>query len=424
MNNTGISVSLGSNQIISPANLSFISPGLGADSEIKVEVVSGPSYGRLQRQRGNGKWVTSRRFTQKQIDKGKVRYVHSRGNPRSDYFTFTAQLNGNPVDKTFTFTIKFININIQAVRNHGLRLDNVGESVITENGLMYQTFPQSTPDSKIIYRILTLPREGNLLISKSGPAANNIFQTLNINSTFSQVEILSGRLKYKLAAKPFSLVQDQFTFQVSTPNQMSNVQIFSISYLPGDTSVDITLEGIEVEEGGRKVISNKYLEIRTLDYYGFGYNVTEPPRFGWLNVLAPNKVDTQRQHTLYFTSAELAEQRLVYHHDDSESRRDSFSFLASKQGGREFQYSGVFHIHVLLRNDQTPTRAVDNILQVVENGEKILTPKDLLFTDMDIDTRPADIKFESRATPNGELVYSEVSPRIVLASYAFYKNTP
>ena len=45
---------------------------------------------------------------------------------------------------------------------------------------------------------------------------------------------------------------------------------------------------------------------------------------------------------------------------------------------------------------------------MVENGEKVLTPKDLLFTDMDIDTRPADIKFESRATPNGELVYTEV----------------
>jgi hypothetical protein len=33
---------------------------------------------------------------------------------------------------------------------------------------------------------------------------------------------------------------------------------------------------------------------------------------------------------------------------------------------------------------------------VVEGGEKILTEKDLLFIDMDMDTRPEDIKFESR----------------------------
>jgi hypothetical protein len=35
-------------------------------------------------------------------------------------------------------------------------------------------------------------------------------------------------------------------------------------------------------------------------------------------------------------------------------------------------------------------------VQVVEGGEKILTEKDLLFTDLDMDTRPEDIKFESR----------------------------
>ena len=162
-----------------------------------------------------------------------------------------------------------------------------------------------------------------------------------------------------------------------------------------------------MEEGGRKVITNKYLEIRSLDYNGFMFNVSVPPVHGWLNVLAQNKVDILRQRTVYFTSTELSEQRLVYHHDDSESRRDSFSFLATKTGGRTFQFSGEFHIHILLRNDQTPTRAVDKVFQVVESGEKILTEKDLLFTDVDIDTRLEDIKFESRATPNGELVYAE-----------------
>ena len=44
---------------------------------------------------------------------------------------------------------------------------------------------------------------------------------------------------------------------------------------------------------------------------------------------------------------------------------------------------------------------------MVDGGERLLTQKDLLFSDMDIDTRPSDIKFESKATPNGELVYFE-----------------
>ena len=53
----------------------------------------------------------------------------------------------------------------------------------------------------------------------------------------------------------YSIIHDKFTFVVSTPKQSSEPQTFTISYSPGDTSVDITLESCEVEEGGRKVIS-------------------------------------------------------------------------------------------------------------------------------------------------------------------------
>ena len=180
------------------------------------------------------------------------------------------------------------------------------------------------------------------------------------------------------------------------------MQTFTISYSPGDTSVDITLESCEVEEGGRKVITNKYLDIRTLDFGSFIYNISSLPNHGWLSVLATNKVDVGRSKTNYFTSLELSDHRLFYTHDDSESRRDSFAFVATKHGGSGFQYTATFHIYVLLRNDQTPTRAVDKVFHVVEGGERVLTDKDLLFVDTDIDTKPENIKFESRATPNGQ----------------------
>lgn len=43
-------------------------------------------------QRSTGKWVATKRFSQRQIEKEKIRYVHSRGNPRLDYVTFAAQV--------------------------------------------------------------------------------------------------------------------------------------------------------------------------------------------------------------------------------------------------------------------------------------------------------------------------------------------
>ena len=43
-----------------------------------------------------------------------------------------------------------------------------------------------------------------------------------------------------------------------------------------------------------KVITNKYLEIRTLDFGSFVYNITTAPVHGWISVLAPNKVGKEK----------------------------------------------------------------------------------------------------------------------------------
>jgi hypothetical protein len=41
----------------------------------RFDVTDGPRYGRLERLRGNGRWVSTKRFYSRQLDKEKVRYV-------------------------------------------------------------------------------------------------------------------------------------------------------------------------------------------------------------------------------------------------------------------------------------------------------------------------------------------------------------
>ena len=48
-----------------------------------------------------------------------------------------------------------------------------------------------------------------------------------------------------------------------------------------------------------------------------------------IDVLASNKMDVMRSNTSFFTSSEISEERLLYRHDDSESRRDAFHFVAT-----------------------------------------------------------------------------------------------
>ena len=46
-------------------------------------------------------------------------------------------------------------------------------------------------------------------------------------------------------------------------------------------------------------------------------------------------------------------------------------------------------------------------MKVVEGDNKLLTGNDLRFVDLDIDTRPEDIKYSHHSIPNGELVFVE-----------------
>ena len=48
-----------------------------------------------------------------------------------------------------------------------------------------------------------------------------------------------------------------------------------------------------------QVITNKYLEIRTLDFGSFIYNITTAPVHGWISVLAPNKVKEFKKSDIF-----------------------------------------------------------------------------------------------------------------------------
>ena len=412
------------------------------------DVIQPPKYGRIERLRSNGRWVTTKRFFNRQLEKGKLRYRQVKSNPSSsDYFRFIASVPGSDMisgsssddndpnilsEKEHIFQIKIISNTIRERRGNAIRLINIRETVITDTHLMYQTYPHESSDSAFRYSIVSPPKYGVLLLSTSGqdlstnsPSGSNSDmlgmnvrpKELSIDSEFSQLDLLAGHLKYRLSKHYTKPVDDSFTFRVSTVDQTTSVQAFRVHHVPGDTDIDITLERLEVEEGAKRIISKKYLFIRASDMRHFVFNVTRSPVHGNIDILSKNKIDVDRANTTYFTLNEIEEERVLYKHDDSESRRDTFHFIATAavsntNGGsmfrnrhiNGFQYVAVFHIAVVLRNDQTPTRVVDKVFEVVEGGQKLLTDQDLLFIDLDIDTKPEDLRYNHHAIPNGELV--------------------
>merc|ERR1712192_136827 len=77
----------------------------------------------------------------------------------------------------------------------------MGESVITERDLMYQTFPQETAPGQLVYTLISPPQQGDLFITSNSGKSGSRLRRLEAHSNFTQVEILSGRLKYKLIGK-------------------------------------------------------------------------------------------------------------------------------------------------------------------------------------------------------------------------------
>lgn len=112
----------------------------------------------------------------------------------------------------------------QAQRQNAINLINVKETVITDTYLMYQTYPQTSPDSHIIFTLISPPKSGVLLLSSSGKdlLSNAAPVALKLRSglTFNQVDLLSGHLKYKLTTmSQHKSLDDTFSFRVSIKSE-------------------------------------------------------------------------------------------------------------------------------------------------------------------------------------------------------------
>jgi chondroitin sulfate proteoglycan 4 len=123
---------------------------------------------------------------------------------------------------------------------------------------------------------------------------------------------------------------------------------------------------VQVVEGGRQPVLRTHLDLATNGITELMYNVTRGPHHGRLDVMDVGVVTVLRKNTAYFSSRELMTERVFYAHDDSETRRDSFHFVALSSEEEDFQYVGVFHVDVLLKNDNTPIRAVDKVCPALQ----------------------------------------------------------
>lgn len=297
----------------------------------------------------------------------------------------------------------FAKCNLGRINTNKLNIGSNLESTITSLMLDYQTNPVRSDTTSVRYVIVDPPKYGHLFSSISK-------YVMRYQDSFTQEDISSKHLKYRLYRKSYSDIKDVIKFIVTAPGCKNVTGNLTILHQPSQqtrSNVNVLLKTIQVEEGSLVKIIKSFLNVEYNDITSLIFNITKLPSHGILQVLYENVII--RNATNYFTLNELYNGQVYYVHDDSESEKDYFDFVALSSEEENFEYANTFYINVLLKNDNEPVRVIDKVFHVVVGGQKYINGEDLKYEDKDIGTQDFDIVYTCREISNGD-IYNSKNP--------------
>lgn len=407
--NTGLVVVHRSFSYLTPANLSFATNSDDNTIDIRYDIVSPAQHGVLQKLRDvTGTWTNVDHFTSRDVESHIVRYFHNVGSPNQDEFKFQASVREVKTQQTYDFRITFIDLELKEARRAPVNLTSASNVTIASSHLRYQTNPLVTPPSKIVFTLTTGPRYGSLFLSD---------RKLGASDTFTQEDIEAGRLIYRLFRRAYSNILDEIAFKVNAPQCVDIHASLKFQYHIGKNGK--SLEGVEslrVDEGSRVPLRITHVNLREYGISSLIYNLTIKPNHGWLSIANTSRTPAQR-NVSSFTFEDLLAQTVYYVHDDSETKEDSFEFVAVSLDAVDFMYVGRFRVDITMKNDNPPERTVDRIFHVVSKGEKLITSKDLAYTDKDIGTKASELIYTRRdARKSG--MYRITNPSVQIREFS------
>ncbi|GAB1864441.1 Chondroitin sulfate proteoglycan 4 [Camponotus japonicus] len=406
--NTGLVVVHRSFSYLTPANLSFATNSDDNTIDIRYDIVSPPHYGVLQKLRDiSNSWMNVEHFTSRDMEMNTIRYLHNVGSPNQDEFKFQANVREVKTQQMYDFRITFIDLELKETRRMPLNLD-VSNVIITSNHLKYQTNPLVTSPSKIVFTLTTGPKYGDLFLSD---------HKLATASTFTQEDIEAGRLNYRLFRRSYSDIFDEIMFKVNAPQCVDIYANLKFRYYLGKNSKSLEgMENLKVDEGSEVPLRITHVNPKEYDVSSLMYNLTIKPNHGWLSIANSSKSQGQKNISS-FTFEDVLTQTVYYVHDDSETKEDSFEFVAISLDSVDFMYVGKFRIEIIMKNDNPPERTIDRIFHVVSKGEKLITNKDLAYIDKDIDTQTSELIYTRRDTRKSG-IYRVTNPSVQIREFS------
>ncbi|XP_075216320.1 chondroitin sulfate proteoglycan 4-like protein [Lycorma delicatula] len=407
-NNTGAVLTHHSWVRIMPANLSFTTNADDPTLSVIYQIEQLPEFGWIQRQstleegEGEGTWQNVGQFSSQHLALGQIRYKHNQGSPTQDTFKFKVSVLDVHPSTVYDFRLTFTELHLSRVHNSAVLMDKILEASITSKHLSYTTTPLPVNKQSITYEVVGLPRYGVLSVED---------RPLRVGQQFTQADIDSKSVSYRMQHTAYSVINDGLAFRVSAPQcQALPPATILFNHTPSTQTtnkITVTLNKLMVQEGGHQFITKSVLWLSVPFVKSLRYELSRRPLHGWIDVLNTDSSAILRPNISYFSPQELGDKRIRYTHDDSETQTDSFEFVAVSPDNEDFLYVGELVIQVNLTNDNAPVRAVESVFRVVKSGERLLTGQHLKYIDKDIDCTPNDIVYTRRGIPNGGIYSAE-----------------
>uniref|UniRef100_A0AAQ5ZYG0 Laminin G domain-containing protein n=1 Tax=Amphiprion ocellaris TaxID=80972 RepID=A0AAQ5ZYG0_AMPOC len=398
--NTGLLLSQGSNASIGVQNLAVLAHPRNGD--IMYNITQPLMYGELQVMTSDGMYKQVTTFHQSDLDQEHLRYFSTDSSDQEDTVVERIQFNTHLGQFTLwnnTFLVKIVPAQVKVSNLVALEMEDGEEQTIGLSELQAEVKGKNPAPETVKYILVKPPTLGSLQLSDKELVEGDIF---------TQKDILDNTVSYRVRWRRAVDSTDQFQFRVFAEDQYSPLYTFPINILANADASVLTIERLDVLQGGEETLNKNYLWMQSPSSTDFVYRVIQEPKFGRLIRDSPPGMPRFEGAIRVFSNEDLQLNRLIYKHDGSKTSSDEFSFSVTDQGGEgsdnQETMTGVFKISIQSKNEHAPVRVVDRVFNVVRHGQRLLTTDVIQFKDDDSGFNDSQIVYAREGILSGNIV--------------------
>uniref|UniRef100_A0A803XZT8 Calx-beta domain-containing protein n=1 Tax=Meleagris gallopavo TaxID=9103 RepID=A0A803XZT8_MELGA len=358
------------------------------DSEIRIQLISLPTYGTLLRTSGSHAEELSRvyNFTMEDINNQRISYstvFETSNQPVTDVFHFTVfDADNNRLDRQmFTITIT----SAQAVPSlivfaDHITVDEGGRVPLLAHHHLTADYDTAAKEDLRV-TVITLPVYGYIENTKTGESFGPQ-SAVTTDASFSIQDVLENSIYYfQSVHESIEPTSDVFSFYVSDGFSQSEVHSINITIQRrNDEPPKMVLEPVRVHESSSVVVTNSSLNLQDLDTQNseLVIVVTKSPEHGHLRrrqtAVEPPEHGQVLSLGSSFTYQDILDELIVYSQSGAAAQTDEFGF--SITDGLYMQ-TGKLEFSMELPNKQLPTLTVNRVLQLTTGSAAHITDQHL-----------------------------------------------